>query len=240
MKKLFSAIVGLFCMSMSVFAVGAARNWAYGSSDLGSANCIQDYIDRIYVGTAGNIVIYNSSGWFSKVPVSGDVTISELGVFSVTGFSSLALAANKIVVGSAAGLASAQTMGGDANINSNGTVTVTNYANIKIAPGKIIVGSQATNAVAWAVSGDGTLNSNAVLTVTNYANIKLMPGTMIVGNASTSAVAVTMSGDVTIDTNGVATAQGVTSNIVVYGEGNTNFNFFVTNGLIKAFTVTGP
>ena len=203
MNKLFSAIVGLFCLSVSVFGVGAARNWAYGAADLSSVNCLQDYVDIFYVGSAGNIVVYNSAGLFRKVAVSGDVTISESGVFAVTGISSLPLAESKIFIGSSSGLVTARTLTGDVTNSATGVMVIT--------PGAI-TGSEIT----------------------------LEPAKILVGNATSNASAKTLSGDVTIDTNGVATASGLTSNFVVYGEGNTNFNFFVTNGLIKAFTVTGP
>jgi len=87
-KSIFAGIlVGMLFGSMAI--AGGPGNWQNNAEDCWGANRIQSYIDIYDDGTAGNIIVYDASGDRQEVAVSGNGTISDAGVLSVTDVDSI-------------------------------------------------------------------------------------------------------------------------------------------------------
>ena len=105
--------------------------------------------------------------------------------------------------------------GSNVVVVAGGTLTIPDDS---IAVAKIGAGSLPTDVVATSVSND-----------TGYvyiSNLTVKAGGTLAIPAGSIGVA--------------AISNGLSSNFVVYGEGNTNFTFFITNGTVRGVTVSGP
>jgi hypothetical protein len=99
-------------------------------------------LSKLATSTAGNIIVYNSSGVPTSVAESGDVTISDTGVTSIT--------SNVIV---------------NADINTAAAIAHSKLANA--TAGQVLLGTTTTGVVtATTISGDITINGAGVATIT--------------------------------------------------------------------------
>lgn len=154
--------------------------------------------------TNGNIFVGNASNVATGVTPSGDITLSNLGVFGIAAgaivnadinaaagiaFSKLAtLASANILVGSAGGVATSVAVTGD--------VTISNAGVTAIAADSIV---------------NADVNSAAAIAFSKLAT--LASGNVLVGSAGGVATSVVMSGDATIVASGALTiaANAVTT-----------------------------
>ena len=97
-----------------------------------------------------------------------------------------------------------------------------------------------------AVQVDGTVNfaSGSIPSASLPATIS---DTTLISNKvmklCVSNAVIVAGGTLTIPAGSIGVAaisNGLSSNFVVYGQGNTNFTFFITNGTVRAVTVSGP
>ena len=89
------------------------------------------------------------------------------------------------------------------------------------------------DSIAVAKIGAGSLPTDVI--ATSFSNAT--------GYVYSSNLNVKAGGTVTIPAGSIGVAaisNGLSSNFVVYGQGNTNFTFFITNGTVRAVTVSGP
>lgn len=143
----------------------------------------------------GNIFVGNASNIATGVAPSGDITLSNTGVFGIAAgvivnadinaaaaisFSKLAaLPSADILVGSAGGVATSVAVTGD--------VTISNVGVTAIATGVIV---------------NADINASAAIDFSKLA--ALASGNILVGSAGNVATSVAMSGDVTISNTGVS------------------------------------
>jgi hypothetical protein len=151
-------------------------------------------LSKLATGTAGNILVYNTTGVLTSVAESGDVTISDAGVAAIGSgvivnadvnasaaidFSKLAaLTSGNILVGSASNVPTSVAVSGDVTIAANG--------NVQIASGAIV---------------NADISASAAIELSKLATSTA--GNIIVYNASGVPTSVTESGDVVIDSSGV-------------------------------------
>jgi hypothetical protein len=151
-------------------------------------------LSKLATGTAGNILVYNTTGVLTSVTESGDVTISDAGVTAIASgvivnadvndsaaidFSKLAtLTSGNILVGSASNVVTSVAVSGDVTIAANG--------NVQIASGAIV---------------NADISASAAIELSKLATSTA--GNIIVYDASGVPTAVTESGDVVIDSSGV-------------------------------------
>jgi len=186
----------------------------------------------------GNIFVGNASNIATGVSPSGDITLTNTGVFDIASnvvmnadinssagisFSKLeALPSSQILVGDAGNVATATAMTGDINIDNTGLTTIQS----------------------------GVIDSAKIATSAGIQLSQLEPlfdGNIIVGNASNVASSVTMSGNVTIDNSGLTTIQPSSINLAMLSSGITPSALIKFNGQLttvggsptEAFTVTG-
>ena len=161
-------------------------------------------LSKLATSTAGNIIVYNSSGVPTAVAETGDVTISDTGVTAIASgvivnadvnasaaidYSKLAaLTSGNILVGNGSNVATSVAVTGD--------VTITNAGVTAIASGVIV---------------DADINASAGIALSKLATSTA--GNIIVYNSSGVPTAVAETGDVTISDTGVtAIASGVIVN----------------------------
>jgi hypothetical protein len=109
------------------------------NADINASAAIE--LSKLATSTAGNIIVYNSSGVPTSVAETGDVTISDTGVTSIT--------SNVIV---------------NADINTAAAIAHSKLANA--TAGQILLGTTTTGVVtATTVSGDITINGAGVATI---------------------------------------------------------------------------
>jgi hypothetical protein len=193
--------------------------------------------------TAGQIIVADASGFAAAVTMSGDATISDAGVLTLSagaavanigaggittteigaGAVDLATQVSGTLSGASIGLTSGALLVGD--VSNAGS-------NLVLTSGQIIVGSAAGIATAVAVSGDATMDDTGAFTiavslgglaVTTGAvvvgaagvgsELVITDGQMIIGNASSEAVAVTMGGDATIDNTGIVSVNSLQAGV---------------------------
>lgn len=146
--------------------------------------------------TNGHIFVGNASNIATDVAMSGDITISNLGVTAIgagvivnadvnasaaIAFSKLAtLASTNILVGSAGGVATSVAMTGDVTISNTGVTA--------IGTGVIV---------------NADINASAAIDFSKLAT--LASGNILVGSAGGVATSVAMSGDATIIASGALT-----------------------------------
>ena len=119
-------------------------------------------LSKLATSTAGNIIVYNSSGVPTSVAESGDVTISDTGVTSIT--------SNVIV---------------NADINTAAAIAHSKLANA--TAGQVLLGTTTTGVVtATTISGDITINGAGVATI---ATNSVALGTDTTGDYISSLVA---------------------------------------------------
>ena len=119
-------------------------------------------LSKLATSTAGNIIVYNSSGVPTSVVESGDVTISDTGVTSIT--------SNVIV---------------NADINTAAAIAHSKLANA--TAGQVLLGTTTTGVVtATTISGDITINGAGVATI---ATNSVALGTDTTGDYISSLVA---------------------------------------------------
>jgi hypothetical protein len=216
--------VNEFLMDQTVcrFADAAARDAAFGGVGepvLSEGRiCYLDSDNNIYVyngtswveiqsgitGTAGQVVVYNSSGDPVAQTVTGDVTISSTGVTSIgTG-----VIVNADVSNSAA-IAHSKL----ANITA-GSVLLGNATNVPTATalsGDVTVNSSGVTAIGSGVIVNADINASAAIAHSKLANITA--GSVLIGNPSNVPTATALSGDVTVTSSGVtAIGSGVIVN----------------------------
>lgn len=131
-------------------------------ADISSSAAIA--LSKLAAGTAGNILVYNSSGVLTSVTETGDVTIDSSGVASISSgvivnadiSNSAAIALSKLATGTAgtvvlhnaSGVPTATTISGDITINSSGVAS--------IAANSVALGTDTTgNYVADITAGTG-------------------------------------------------------------------------------------
>lgn len=171
-------------------------------------------LNKLASGTAGYIVMANVSGVPTYTAVSGDGTISNAGVLTI---SSNAIGSSEITDGSIV----------NADVNSSAAIVYSKLSlTNSIVSGDITDGTITTNDILDGTIttndiSDGTITNTDISTTAAISVSKLAPGTKaqipITSNGDPGTVAWrTVSGDITIDQSGVtalATNAIVTANI---------------------------
>jgi hypothetical protein len=163
-------------------------------------------LSKLATSTAGNIIVYNSSGVPTSVTETGDVTISDTGVTAI---------ASGVIV--------------NADVNASAAIDYSKLANI--TAGSVLLGNASNIPTVTALSGDVTVNSSGVTAIASgvivnadinaSAGISLSKlatstaGNIIVYNASGVPTAVAETGDVTISDTGVT---AIASGVIVDGD----------------------
>ena len=154
-------------------------------------------LSKLAAGTAGNIIVYNSSGVPTAVAETGDVTISDTGV--------TAIASGAIV---------------DADVNASAAIAHSKLANA--TDGQVLLGTTTTGVVtATTISGDITINGAGVATIA--ANSVALGtdttgdyvATITGGTGITSSAATT--GEGTTHSLSIGQAVGTTDNVTFAG-----------------------
>ena len=159
-------------------------------------------LSKLATSTAGNIIVYNSSGVPTSVAETGDVTISDTGVTAISSGvivnadinASAAIALSKLASGT-----SAQVILG----NSSGVPTYTTVS------GDVTISDTGVTAIGSGVIVNADVNASAAIAHSKLANATA--GQVLLGTTTTGVItATTVSGDVTITGGGVtAIASGV-------------------------------
>lgn len=140
--------------------------------------------------TSGSILLGNASNVATATAVTGDVTISNTGVTTIT--------SGAIV---------------NADVNDTAGIAFSKLA--ALSSGSILVGNASNQAASVFISGDATLSSTGVLTLATIADTKLAvisTAGKVSGNAITSG---TIGGTTAINTSGAITTSGA---VTITGE----------------------
>lgn len=160
-------------------------------------------------GSSAEIYVANGSGVFTRVGVSGDITLSNAGVAAIaTGVivnadinASAAIALSKLASGS-----SAQTI----VVNGSGVPT---YVDVT---GDVTISNAGVTAIASGVIVNADINSGAAIALSKLANGTA--GYVVLANSSGVATYTAVSGDITITDAGVtAIGSGVIVNADING-----------------------
>jgi len=221
-------------VTISDTGVTAIATGVIVNADVNASAAIE--LSKLATSTAGNIIVYNSSGVPTAVAETGDVTISDTGVTAI---------ASGVIV--------------DADVNASAAIAHSKLANA--TAGQILLGTTTTGVVtATTVTGDVTITGAGVTAISSGAVVnadintsaaialsKLASGTsaqVVIANASGVPTYTTLTGDVTISNTGVTSiaadsvalgtdttgnyvatitgGTGVTSSAATTGEGTTH------------------
>lgn len=185
--------------------------------------------------TDAHILVGNASNDATDVAVSGDISITNLGVVDITGgaivnadvnasaaidFSKLAtLSSANILVGSAGNVATSVAVTGDVTISNAGVTAIA---------GGVIVNAD--------VNGSAAIDFSKLATLTS--------GNILVGSAGNVATSVAMSGNATISNAGVVTVVGATGAFEAGGAitnaGGTLAVGFIPTAVTSPQALSGP
>jgi len=118
--------------------VTAIASGAIVNADINASAAIA--LSKLATSTAGNIIVYNSSGVPTSVAETGDVTINDTGVTAI---------ASGVIV--------------DADVNASAAISHSKLANI--TAGSILMGNASNVPTATAISGDVTITSGGVAAI---------------------------------------------------------------------------
>jgi len=173
-------------------------------------------LSKLATSTAGNIIVYNSSGVPTAVAESGDVTISDTGETAI---------ASGVIV--------------DADVNASAAIAHSKLANT--SPGQVLLGTTTTGAVtATTISGDITIDGAGVVTI---AANSVALGTDTTGNyvnditAGTGITVTHTPSEGSSPTIAIGQAVG-TSASVTFGQVTTTGNVIVGGNLTVSGTTT--
>ena len=151
-----------------------AATKAYVDTNVGALNTLAN--GMVYVGNASNVA--------TEVPVSGDATMSNLGVVTI--------GTSKVTTDKIA------TENVTTDKLANLSVTGAKIAASTVTNDKLLNSSLTINGTAVSLGGTATITASPIGTT-------LTSGNVLVGSASNAAASVAMTGDVTIDNAGVTT-----------------------------------
>jgi len=195
-------------------------------------------LSKLATSTAGNIIVYNSSGVPTAVTETGDVTISDTGVTAIaTGVivnadinASAAIELSKLATSTAGNIIVYNSSGVPTAVAETGDVTISDTGVTAIASGVIVDADiNASAAISLSKLATGALPSAITVASANITDLSIVnadinasaaialsklatstAGNIIVYNASGVPTAVAETGDVTISDTGVtAIASGV-------------------------------
>ena len=167
-------------------------------------------LSKLATSTAGNIIVYNSSGVPTSVTETGDITISDTGVTAIS--SGVIVDAD---INASAGIALSKLA-----TSTAGNIIVYNASGVPTAvaeTGDVTISDTGVTAIASGVIVNADVNVSAAIAHSKLANATA--GQVLLGTTTTGVVtATTISGDITIDGAGVAT---IASNSVALGTDTT-------------------
>jgi len=166
-----------------------------GAAAASAANVFATMADVVAGGAlaSGKLIVGDANGDPQPVTMSGDGTLSNVGVFAIAADSIInadikttaaiavskleALGTGQFIAGNG-GVPTVRTMGGDATLDANGNLIIAalavensmiatglDPAKLTLASGSLIVGNGANAGAAVAMSGDGTLSNAGVFAI---------------------------------------------------------------------------
>ena len=167
-------------------------------------------LSKLATSTAGNIIVYNSSGVPTSVAETGDITISDTGVTAIS--SGVIVDAD---INASAGIALSKLA-----TSTAGNIIVYNASGVPTAvaeTGDITISDTGVTAIASGVIVNADVNASAAIAHSKLANATA--GQVLLGTTTTGVVtATTISGDITIDGAGVVS---IAANSVALGTDTT-------------------
>jgi trimeric autotransporter adhesin len=148
-------------------------------------------LSKLATSTAGNIIVYNSSGVPTSVAESGDVTISDTGVTAIS---------SGVIV--------------NADINASAAIDKTKISGTAITAGD--TGTVTSTMIADGTIVNGDINASAAIALSKLAIGS--SGQLVVASSSGVPTYTTISGDATISDTGVVT---IAANAVALGTDTT-------------------
>jgi len=178
-------------------------------------------IATITTGSNGQVLLGSTSAPPAFQTVSGDGSITNAGVLSITKIGGTSLTLNgtngQVLLGSTNAAPAFQTVSGDGTITNAGVLSVTKINGTSISlngtNGQFLLGSTGASPAFQTMSGDGTVTNTGVLSITKIGGTSIAlngtNGQLLIASTNAAPAWKAVSGDVTINNAGVATVGSI-------------------------------